>query len=86
MLYAARAALSEENQNAKTHRGTWGLFHAAFVSSGRFERELHEHAQRARQLRDEADYEAGGASADEARVIIAAAERFVRAVAALLAS
>jgi hypothetical protein len=26
MLYAARAALSEGDEHARTHRGTWNLF------------------------------------------------------------
>ncbi len=38
MLYAARAALSEEEQSAKTHRGTWQLFRETFVDTGRFDR------------------------------------------------
>lgn len=36
MLYAARAALSEQDANAKTHRGTWQLFKESFVSGGQF--------------------------------------------------
>ena len=27
ILYAARAALSEQDKNARTHRGTWSLFY-----------------------------------------------------------
>ena len=37
MLYAARAALSEEDAYAKTHVGTWGLFRETFVVPGAFE-------------------------------------------------
>lgn len=32
MLYAARAALSERGEHAKTHSGTWTLFSATFVA------------------------------------------------------
>jgi integrase len=35
-LFAARAALSERDQDAKTHRGTWSLFHQEFVAGGTF--------------------------------------------------
>jgi predicted nucleotidyltransferase len=34
MLYAARAALSEEDRYAKTHSGTWTLFRELFVQTG----------------------------------------------------
>src|SRR5687767_3247539 len=34
ILYAARAALSERDRNAKTHRGTWTAFSEEFVASG----------------------------------------------------
>ncbi len=36
MLYAARAALSEEDLYAKTHSGSWTLFNDAFVRTSRF--------------------------------------------------
>lgn len=31
MLYAARAALSEDEENARTHRGTWNRFRIRYV-------------------------------------------------------
>jgi uncharacterized protein (UPF0332 family) len=37
MLYAARAALSEQDRYAKTHSGTWTLFRETFVRDGRFD-------------------------------------------------
>ena len=40
MLYAVRAALSEEDRYAKSHRGTWQLFRKGFVLGGRFDPEL----------------------------------------------
>jgi uncharacterized protein (UPF0332 family) len=84
MLYAARAALSEEERNAKTHRGVWSLFSQVFVASGRFEHELFSLAQRAQLLREAADYEVGPVSAERAESVLADAGRFVAAVAAML--
>ena len=40
MLYAIRAALSEREQNARTHSGTWALFRESFVVTGRFDAAL----------------------------------------------
>jgi hypothetical protein len=40
ILNAARAALSERGEYAKTHSGTWTLFSKVFVSTGEFDREL----------------------------------------------
>jgi uncharacterized protein (UPF0332 family) len=37
MLYAARAALSERGEYAKTHSGTWTLFSQVFVAPGEFD-------------------------------------------------
>jgi uncharacterized protein (UPF0332 family) len=37
MLYAARGALSEKDEHARRHGGTWGLFHRRFVASGAFD-------------------------------------------------
>ena len=84
MLYAARAALSEQDLNAKTHRGTWHLFRDSFVASGRFEPGLYEASQEAQRLREAADYEAGGAAPEEAERVVAAAERFVATVESVL--
>lgn len=80
MLYAARAALSEEDRNARTHRGTWQLFRATFVDTGRFDGELADAAQETQRLREGADYDAQRFSASEAERICALAERFVSAV------
>jgi uncharacterized protein (UPF0332 family) len=86
MLYAARAALSEEERNAKTHRGVWSLFSEVFVASGRFERELFAAAQRAQDLREAADYEAGTVPPKQADKVLADANRFVSGVASMLPS
>jgi uncharacterized protein (UPF0332 family) len=84
MLYAARAALSEDERNAKAYRGVWSLFSEVFVASGRFERELFAAAQRAQDLREAADYEAGSVSAEQADGVLADADRFASAIASML--
>jgi uncharacterized protein (UPF0332 family) len=80
MLYAARAALSEEDRNARTHRGTWQLFRATFVDTRRFDGELAAAAQETQALREGADYDARRVSADEAERMCALAERFLSAI------
>lgn len=86
MLYAARAALSEEDRNARTHRGTWSLFRQLFVRDGTFDASLVEDVERARELREAADYDAASISPAEAAATVEQAERFVDAVRALLES
>ncbi|MBD0329753.1 MAG: HEPN domain-containing protein [Thermoleophilia bacterium] len=80
MLYAARAALSEEDRNARTHRGTWQLFRETFVEPGRFDADLVAAAQRAQGAREGADYDARRVSAEDAERLCAVAERFVAAI------
>ena len=84
MFYAARAALSEEERNARTHRGVWSLFRELFVVSGRFDEELFRAAQRGQDLREAGDYEARMISPGEGKAIVADADRFVSAIADLL--
>ena len=84
ILYAARAALSEEDCSAKTHRGVWTLFAETFVSTARFEPELFARARRLQELREASDYDAREVSRDEAEASVTEAERFVAAVAAML--
>jgi len=84
MLFAARAALSEDERHAKTHSGTWALFRQTFVMSGRFDRDLFAGAHRAQQQREAADYDAAMLSQDEAAWIVALADRFVTAVGDML--
>lgn len=81
LLYAARAALSEEDRYAKTHRGTWRLFGELFVESRRFDRELFERARKTQSVREGADYDARTVPPEQAEAIVALAERFVAAVA-----
>jgi hypothetical protein len=68
MLYAARAALSEEERNARTHGGTWQLFRETFVDTGRFEGELAAAAQATQPLREGADYDARRSSLGRGRL------------------
>jgi uncharacterized protein (UPF0332 family) len=85
MLYAARAALSEEDRNARTHGGTWLLFRETFVDSGRFDGDLAAAAQATKPLREGADYDARRISADEAERVCELAERFLGAIDDLVA-
>lgn len=80
MLYAARAALSEQDQHARSHRGTWHLFHQRYVTSGAFDQHLYTLAQRAQSAREQGDYEAITPDRGQAEEIVAGAGDFVRAV------
>lgn len=84
VLYAARAALSEEDRYAKTHRGVWKLFGEAFVNSGRFDPDLAAAARQMQDIRESADYEAQEPSGEDAVAVMADAERFLAAVEKLL--
>jgi uncharacterized protein (UPF0332 family) len=85
MLNAARGALSERGEYAKTHSGTWTQFSAAFVAPGEFDRQLSALARRAQEARQRGDYEAAPASAAEASEFVEGAARFIAAVEDLLA-
>lgn len=80
VLYAARAALSEEDHYAKTHRGVWTLFGEVFVSPGRFDPGIAAAARHMQDIREGADYEARTPSDEEAAAVIADAGRFVAAI------
>lgn len=84
MLYAARAALSEEDDYAKTHRGVWGQFGRRFVQTGRFDGELAAASSRLEEMRLGTDYDARRVPQDEAEEIAATAERFVSGVVEML--
>ena len=84
MLYGARAALSEEDRNAKTHTGTWNLFHETFVESRRFDPDLLSAARGAQKPREGADYDAQAFSRDEATETVEVAEQFIAAVTELI--
>jgi uncharacterized protein (UPF0332 family) len=85
VLYAARAALSEQDRYAKTHRGTWSLFGELFVATGRFDADLARGARRMQEIREGGDYDARSISPDEARGILTDADAFVAAIENLLA-
>jgi uncharacterized protein (UPF0332 family) len=84
MLYGARAALSEQDSSAKTHRGTWHEFRNAFVEGGRIDAELAAEVQKIQPEREQADYEAWSAPAEEAQRAIALAHRFLTAIETLI--
>lgn len=84
MLYAARAALSEEDLYAKTHSGVWHLFHRTFVEPGHFDAKLHAQAQATQELRQGIDYDAEPVDRPEADRIVGLAQRYVSATGAML--
>ena len=84
MLNAARAALSERGEYAKTHGGTWSLFSRAFVASGEFDHELSRLAGRAKEARERGDYDAAPPTPEEAATFLAGAAEFVAAIERLL--
>lgn len=86
MLYAARAALSEHEEYARRHGGTWGLFHQRFVATGAFDQHLHSLAQQAQEAREGADYEAKTPPAEEAKRYVEGAAEFVAATEHMLGS
>jgi uncharacterized protein (UPF0332 family) len=83
MLYGARAALSERDSSAKTHRGTWHEFRSAFVESGAIDHQLAADVQKIQPEREQADYDAWSAPAEEAQRAIELAHRFLAAIEAL---
>lgn len=86
MLYAARAALSERDRNARSHTGTWQVFTETFVASGEFDAGLARAARATQARREAGDYAAAAFSLEEADELLATAERFVAAVARLIES
>jgi uncharacterized protein (UPF0332 family) len=84
MLYAARAALSEEERNAKTHAGTWSLFAETFVKPGRFPGELYREARATEEDRLKGDYDAVSFTEDRAAEAIDASARFIDGIVGLI--
>jgi uncharacterized protein (UPF0332 family) len=84
ILNAARAALSEREEYAKTHSGTWTLFSKVFVATGEFDRELSSLAGRVKEARERGDYDAAPPSPAEAADFLDGAAEFVAAVELLL--
>ena len=85
MLYAARATLSEDEENARTHRGTWNLFRIRYVTTDAFDAGLFTRAQHAQVAREAGDYSAVTPSPEEAQAYVDAAGEFLAAVERMLA-
>ncbi len=85
MLYAARAALSERGEFAKTHSGTWTLFSQVFVAPGEFDQALSALARRAKDAREQGDYEAAPPTAAEAAEFVEGAAAFIAEIERVLA-
>lgn len=85
MLYAARASLSEDDENAKTHRGTWNLFRIKYVATDAFDAKLFTLAQHAQVAREGGDYQAVTPTEEEAERYVAGAGDFLAAVEQMLA-
>jgi uncharacterized protein (UPF0332 family) len=80
MLYGVRAALSERDVYAKTHRGSWNVFRRVFVETGEFDAGLATRAHRVQSEREQADYDAWMVPAEEAERVIELARSFVSAI------
>lgn len=86
MLYGARAALSERDLYAKTHRGTWHLLRQALRSEEAFPLELINEAEELGELREAADYDALVVEERQAAHAVDSAERFLSALDELLSA
>lgn len=86
MLYAARAALSEHDENARTHRGTWNQFRMRYVITDAFDAALFTLAQHAQAAREGGDYEAVTPSREESESYVEGAAEFIAAVERMLAA
>lgn len=86
MLYAARAALSERGEYAKTHSGTWTLFSRTFVVPGDFDQGLSAMARRAKEAREQGDYEAVSPTQEEADEFVRGAADFIAKIERMLDS
>lgn len=85
MLYAARATLSEDDETARTHRGTWNLFRIKYVATDAFDAALFTLAQHAQVAREGGDYQAVTPSEEEAKRYVEGASDFLAAVKQMLA-
>jgi hypothetical protein len=78
------APLSESDEYARTHGGTWHLFHERYVTTGAFDQHLHALAHGAQSTREEGDYEAITPDRAEAERIVAGAAEYIAAVEQML--
>lgn len=83
-LNASRAALSQEDRFARTHRGNWQLFRELFVLTGRMDAGLASRAEALHELRIDAEYNAKPPTAKQATEAVEVAEQLVAAIAELL--
>jgi len=84
MLYAARATLSEDDENARSHRGTWNLFRVRYVTTDAFDAALFTLAQHAQVAREGGDYQAVTPSEEEADRYVEGADDFLAAAEKML--
>jgi uncharacterized protein (UPF0332 family) len=84
MLYAARATLSEDDENARSHRGTWNLFRIKYVITDAFDATLFTTAQHAQVAREGGDYSAVTPSEEDAERYVQGAADFLAAVEQML--
>ena len=84
MLYAARATLSEDDENARSHRGAWNLFRIKYVTTDAFDAALFTLAQHAQVAREGGDYQAVTPSEEDARRYVEGAGEFLAAVEQML--
>lgn len=84
MLYAARAALSESDEHARTHSGTWNLFRQRYVVTDAFDQDLYSLAHRAQAAREQGDYEAITPDPKKAESIVNGAADFLAAIEEML--
>jgi uncharacterized protein (UPF0332 family) len=84
MLYGARAALSERDRHAKTHRGTWNLLRQTLVADGSLPPDLVAEAERLAELREGADYDALPVKRQQASRAIDSEQRFLAVLDELL--
>lgn len=84
MLYAARAALSERDEYARRHGGTWNLFRKRYVVTDAFDQHLFSLAHQAQEAREKGDYEAITPDPADAKRYVDGAADFVVAVERML--
>lgn len=69
---------------ARTHRGTWHEFRRAFVDTDEFDRDLATTAHNVQPEREQADYDAWAAPAEEARRVIELGRAFLAGIEELI--
>lgn len=84
MLYSARAALSERDEYARTHSGTWQLFRERYVITDVFDQHVFSLAHQAQKAREGSDYEAITPSRTDAEALVNGAGEFIAAVERML--